>query len=472
MDRETLARNDELDGVVEQTREAEAEMAGRVRLQFVQADADFTALSEEAILPDQATHAVSASELPLLLTRAEGRQTAERWLTEARVARESIRFSLPPSLLGLGAGDIVTVPEDQGERDGLYRIDRVEQSQSQIIEAVRIDPQVYVPADIPDDAVPGRTFTPPTPVLPLFLDLPLLTGDEVPHAPHIAVTGVPWPGSVALYSSRSDQNYAVNQILAARSTIGMTEGVLRFARPGLWDRSESLQVKLISGALESVSSEAILNGSNLAAIGDGSSDSWELFQFQDADLIAPDTYVLSNRLRGQLGSDGLAPPAWPRGSWFVLLNGVPDQINMSSNLRRIAQHFRVGPARRGLNDPSYQHLVEAFEGNGLRPYAPCHLRVSTEVGGDHLINWVRRTRIDGDAWELPDVPLGEETEQYSVQVRFNSALVREETVSSPTWVYTAAMRFLDGMVGPYSVTVSQISARFGAGLSGRVDVDL
>jgi hypothetical protein len=252
----------------------------------------------------------------------------------------------------------------------------------------------------------------------------------------------------------------------------MTEGVLRFAPPGLWDRSEPLQVKLISGALESVSSEAILNGSNLAAIGDGSSGNWELFQFQDADLIATDTYVLSNRLRGQLGSDGLAPAAWPSGSWFVLLNGVPDQINMSSSLRRITQHFRVGPARRGLNDPSYQHLVEAFEGNGLRPYAPCHLRASAQPGGDHLITWIRRTRIDGDAWELPEVPVGEEAEQYSIQVRLNSALVREETVSTPTWAYTAAMRSLDGVVGLYTITVSQISARFGAGLSGRIDIDV
>ncbi len=472
LNRETLARSDELDGLVEQTREAEAEMAGRIRLQFVQADADFAALSEEAILPDQATHAVSASELPLSLTRAEGRQTAERWLTEARVARETIRFSLPPSLLNLGAGDVVTLPEDQGERDGLYRIDRVDQSQSQIIEAVRIDPEVYVPADIPDDLVPGRSFVPPTPVLPLFLDLPLLTGDEVPHAPHIAVTGVPWPGSVALYSSRSDQNYALNHIIASRSTIGVTEGVLRFAPPGVWDRSEALQVKLIYGALESVSPEAILNGSNLAAIGDGSSANWELFQFQDADLIAPDTYVLSNRLRGQLGSDGFAPAAWPSGSWLVLLNGVPDQISMSSNLRRIVQHFRVGPARRGLNDPSYQHLVEAFEGNGLRPYTPCHLHASVKAGGDHMITWIRRTRIDGDAWELPEVPLGEEAERYSVQIRVTNALVREETVSVPTWAYTTTMRSEDGAIGPYTVTVSQISARYGTGLSRSVDVDL
>ncbi|MEP5088960.1 MAG: glycoside hydrolase/phage tail family protein [Paracoccaceae bacterium] len=472
LDQDTFVRNDELDGIVEQNREADAEMAGRVRVQFLQADADFAALSEEAILPDQATHAVSASELALSLTRAEGRQTAERWLSEARVARDTIRFSLPPSRLDIGAGDVVTLPGDQGEGAGNYRVDRVEQNQSQIIEAVRIDPEVYVPIYIPDDRTSGRPFTPPTPVLPLFLDLPLMTGDEVPHAPHLVVTGVPWSGGVALYSSLSDQNYKLNQIIAARSTIGTTENEMKFAPSGVWDTSGALQVKLISGALESSVPDAILNGGNLAAIGDGTPGNWELFQFQDAELIAPDTYLLSNRLRGQLGSDGLVPTAWPVGSWFVLLNGAAEQISMSGNLRRLDQHFRVGPARSGLNDPSYQHIVETFDGNGLRPYAPCHLSVSAEAGGDHKLNWIRRTRIDGDPWELPDVPLGEESEHYSVQVHLNNTLVREETVSAPSWVYTTAMRSLDAVVGPYVVSVSQLSARFGAGLSKRIDVDL
>lgn len=472
LDRARFARNDQLDGIVEQTREPEGEMAGRIRVRFLEADADFAIVSEEAILPQDATHAVSASELPLSLTRAEGRQTAERWLTEAGIARESVRFSLPPSALHIGAGDVVTLPPEQGETEGHYRIDRVEQNRSQILEAVRIEPEVYRPSPLGDAATSGRPYVPATPVFALFLDLPLLTGDERPYVPHLALSAAPWPGSAAVYSSVSDDNYALNGLVSAASTIGQTESKLGFARPGLWDDTNAVQVKLIGGALESVSDGSVLNGRNLAAIGDGTAGGWEVFQFQSAELIAPDTYVLTRLLRGQAGSDGIMPVEWPSGSWFVLLDGTPAQIEMTSNLRRIAQHFRIGPAQRSLDDSSYQYLVEAFDGIGLRPYAPCHLSVTPQTSGDHDIAWIRRTRIDGDGWDAPEVPLGEETEQYFVRVIVSGNRVREETVDTPTWRYTAANRASDGAVGGYSVEVRQVSARFGEGPGISVDVNV
>ena len=54
-------------------------------------------------------------------------------------------------------------------------------------------------------------------------------------------------------------------------------------------------------------------------------------------------------------------------------------------------------------------------GIGLRPLAPVHLR-SERDAGDIVFTWIRRTRIDGDGWELADVPLGEEREAYEIEV--------------------------------------------------------
>ncbi len=193
-----LAISDALEGTVEQLREAEAEISGRVRLAFVQADGDFATIAEEAVLADEATHAVSASELNMVMTRSEGRQVAERWLIESRVARESVRLALPPSQLGLGAGDVIELPAQGGEGPARYRIDRVEHSDLQVIDAVRIEPEVYDLAFLDDELAALRPFVAPVPVVPQFLDLPLLRGDEVPHAPYIAAAAHPWPGSVAL----------------------------------------------------------------------------------------------------------------------------------------------------------------------------------------------------------------------------------------------------------------------------------
>lgn len=446
-------------------------MTGRVRVRFIEAGGDHDVVAEEAVLPDRATHAVASSDLTMAMTRGEGRQVAERWLTEARVSRDTVRFALPPSKMALGAGDVVRFPADGGEGDVRYRIDRVEQSGLQLIEAVRIEPEVYTPSEIAEDAPGMSAFVPPVPVLPLFMDLPLITGDEIEHAPHLAVTASPWPGTVALYASNTDDNYVLSEIIAKASVIGVTGTAMTAHRPGLWDHGAPLEVKLVSGALETRDCDAVLNGANLAVIGDGTSGNWEVFQFSQADLIAPDTYWLSTRLRGQLGSDGLMPDVWPMGSWFVLFDGAAIQTNLTSVQRRIARNYRIGPARRGLDDPSYVHLVEAFDGNGLRPYSPAHLMCSGGLGVDMAFSWVRRTRIDGDDWELPDVPLGEERELYQVRVFQGVTVLREELVTVPLWDYPAADQASDGLVLPARVEVTQVSARYGEGLASGVDLE-
>lgn len=461
-----LAATEGQAGDVETTRAPEAERSGRVRLTYVEADGDYQARAAEAIFPDEESRSVAATELPLVLTQGEGRAVTERWLAESRVARDRARFALPLSEMALGAGDVLRLPSG----DGLYRIDRLEQGEARLIEAVRVEPNVYVPSDAVGGRVSLTPFVPPVPVYPVFLDLPLMTGEEVAHAPHIAVTATPWPGSVAVYSAASDSGYKLNQTVSGLSVIGVTQGPMLRAAPGLWDRGPALRVRLYSGTLSSADMIDVLNGTNAAAIGDGSSDNWEIFQFAEATLVGQDTYDLSLRLRGQLGSDGLMPEAWPAGSLFVLLDGTPQQITLAASARDLARHYRVGPGGRSYDDPSYVHLIEAFKGIGLRPYSPCQLR-SQWVGGDLALNWVRRTRIDGDSWSSTEVPLGEAQESYLLRVRgTGEALLRELTVSQPEWSYDAAAQSADGVALPFAVEVAQMSDRFGPGLFARIEI--
>ncbi|MEI4233318.1 baseplate multidomain protein megatron [Roseovarius sp. D22-M7] len=462
LDLATVVRDPELGGVIEQARGSDLELAGRVRLRFLEADGDFEAISEEAILPDEATHAVAMSEMPLALTRAEGRQLVERWLSEARVAVNTLRLTLPPSRLDIGAGDVIELPRDAG--GARFRIDRVEQmGNAQRVDAVRIDPESYRPILVEEAPARLRPFVAPGPVTPLFLDLPLMSGDEVPHAPHVAITADPWPGTAAIYSSDEDADYRLNTLIAARSTVGLTETPLFPARSGLVDRGDGLFVKMRFGTLESVSEAALLGGANLCAIGDGTPGGWELFQFREAELVAPDTYILRHRLRGQLGTEHAGATAWPAGSILVRLDGLPQQIELSEAQRGQARHYRIGPGGRAVDDPSYRHAVIAFEGLGLRPYAPVHLRL-VETGGDLRITWIRRTRIGGDRWDTPEVPLGEERESYLVRVRRGAQVLREVLVDSQGWIYPAAARAADGADAGKRIEVAQISAAFGPGV--------
>ena len=465
LDPDQLALSSELDGVTEETRASEAEMAGRIRIRFVEAEADFETIAEEAALPEEDHGPVAGQDLRLSMLRGEGRQVAERWLSEARIARDTLRLALPPSRADLGPGDVVQIGPDEAR----YRIDRIERAGMGLIDAVRIEPETYRPVDMIEDATTQKAFVPPVPVFPLFLDLPLITGDEVPHAPHIAVTARPWPGSVALYQGAEDADYTLDRIIDARATIGVTESALLRAAPGRFDRADPLTVRLTSGELSSVSDAALLSGKNLMAIGDGTPGNWELFQFRDVVPGGDGVFLLSHRLRGQLGTDAWMPDGWPAGSYVVLLDGRPTQIGLTGAQRGYARHFRIGPAERGYSDTYYRHQVHAFDGIGLKPLSPVHLRAAPQ-GGDLAISWIRRTRIDGDRWDGLDVPLGEEAELYRLRVFDGPTILRETTLSTPSWTYSTAEQGADGGASGKVIEVAQISAQVGAGAPARLSL--
>lgn len=469
----TVSRDDlvyeyDAEGAIELTRAQAAEIAGRVRLGFVESDADYEVRSVEAVFPDDSGQITSGSEVALVLTSAEGQRIAERWLAEARVGRDSARLTLPPSMMHVGAGDVIRLPDGHG--DGLFRVDQSEQTDRQALEAVRIEPAIYEPQDVTEKTFGLRDFTPAVPVELLLMDLPLLTGDEDPVAPYVAASGQPWPGSVALYSSPQDSGYDLNRLLTAPSVIGITQTALRAACAGLLDRGPAVRVELIRGALQSVDVDRLLSGANTAVIGDGSGENWEVFQFSQANVVGTNTFEISLRLRGQAGSDAIMPDSWPAGSLFVLLDGTPEQIALASSARGVTQHFRYGPGTRALGDPSYQYRTDAFSGVGLRPLSVAHLKA--EPSGNNLdLSWIRRTRIGGDSWDGFDVPLSESSERYLITVFKNGTQIRQTDVTNPDWTYSSSMQSADGP-GEVRIDVAQISDIYGAGAVKSVLVTL
>lgn len=459
-----MALTDEVAGAAEVTRAPEAEVSGQVRVGFVEAEGQYDLRFAEASFPDDTSLRVTQTELPLVLLPGEARALAERWLAEARIARDSVRFALPPSRLVLGAGDVVMLGKAR------YRIDRVELGESQLVDAVRVEPEVYRLGTM-DDALPAaRPFTAPVPVLPVFLDLPLLTGNEVPHTPHIAVAAQPWPGSVTLWSASSDAGYEVNRLIAAPALTGVTETALDAARPGLLDRGAPLRIRLNAGALSSVTLEAMLNGANVAAIGAGDAGVWEVFQFVEAVLVAPLTYDLALRLRGQQGTDGIMPPVWPVGSRVVFLDRTVQQIDLPLSARGLARYYRVGATARGYTDPNTVLRVEAFDGVGLRPYPVAHLVGRRLQNGDVAGRWVRRGRIDSDSWQSAEIPLGEDHEAYVVRVIHADQIRGEIGVATTNCLISAATLAQLGVAGAFSLDVAQSSDRFGPGPFRRVDI--
>lgn len=451
----------------EATRAPEATVAGRVRLSHVEAGADYAVAAAEAVGVGSARRSVAETEFQMVLTRPEGRAIADRWLAEAEVARDTARFALPPSRVDLAPGDVVIV-ERPGLPDSRWRIDRAERAGVITLEAVRVDPGLYRPAISHQEQGSIRRYQPPMPVRPVFLDLPLLRGNEVPHAPWLAVSAHPWPGTVAAWvSDDPDGGFDSNLLLDRRSLIGRTLTPLARARPGVLDRGPGLRLRLANDPIASVTMRALLAGANALAIGDGSLERWEVMQFARAELVAPNIWEISLRLRGQAGTDAMMPDVWPVGSTVVMLDGGPRQVDLPPSARGQERFWRIGPALRSPDDPSYRSLGTVVRGIGLRPYAPCHLRLE-----GRSLSWVRRSRIEGDGWDGPDIPLGEEQERYLCQVIQNGQTRLDVTVGAPQHDLPQALLAELMQAGAFTVRVAQLSQTFGRGLFVRRDFNV
>ncbi len=453
----------EASSLVSRIRQPEAEVSGRVRLTYVEADGDYEVRGTEGIFPDEATVAVARSELSLALTGGEARAVVERWLAEARVARDGVGFALPPSS-DVAAGDVV---ELAGET---FRVDRVEEAGVKLIEGQQVERSLYS-AEVTEDAIARpRPFVSALPLWAEAMDLPIMRGDESPEAPWVVATSEPWPGAAAVYSSLDGQAWTFQAELSRRAVMGQTLNDLSAATPGLWDRGIGLNVRLVYGALASIDDQALFAGGNVAVIGAPANER-EIFQFRDAELIAPDTWTLSMRLRGQRGSEGAMQAVWPAGSTLLVFDAAPYQVEMAPELRGLPIRYRIGPASRPVDHSSYVEIEHAASGLGLRPYAPVRLSSSSDGAGGHELAWIRRTRIDSDSWVLPEVPLGEAFEAYHLRVLSGGVLRREEQVSAPAWTYDAVTRAADGVGFPFEVEVAQVSDLFGPGQYSRIVIN-
>ncbi len=441
------------------TRVAPAESPGRVALGYVRGDAEYQSGVAEAVSPERPEPDTSQSSAPIVLRDAEARSVAERWLSEAVIARDVAEFAVPPSRLSLTPGDVVALTN--GVSTDLYRIDRVEEAGRRSLTAVRVEPALY--RAVKYEAAQGRTrkVETPGPVYPEFLDLPLLTGTESPHAPHVAVARAPWRGPVAVFSAANDFGYTLNRQVLQPATMGETLDPLPSARAGAWCRAR-IRVRIASGALRSSDDLQVLNGANAAAVRTGGGE-WEVIQFASATLVALGEYALEGLLRGQVGTDWVVPDNLPAGADFVLLDGAVSQLDLPASARGLARHYRVGPSSRPYSDPTFVHSVASFAGVGLRPYRPAHLSGKRDASGAMSIEWMRRTRIDGDSWEGTDAPLGEDRELYHVRILRDARLLREAWPTEPRHVYDLSMQHSDGEPETVEVGVAQVSDRFGPG---------
>jgi hypothetical protein len=238
------------------------------------------------------------------------------------------------------------------------------------------------------------------------------------------------------------------------------------------DHGASLRVQVRGGALASVSLTQMLGGANIGAL-KGPDGAWEIFGFAGAELVAEGVYRLSALLRGLGGEEYLAQRTLASGAQFVLLDEAVAPLVAGLAQLGSANAWRVGPADRDYADAACVAFESTAGGKALTPYAPARVLASRSSAGV-TFSLLRRSRRDGDAWQLLDIPLGEDIEAYDLDILRNGGVVRTLAMTSASALYPAAQETLDfgSAQSAFDVQAYQKSAALGRGfpLSAHVAV--
>ena len=451
-----LVEENSTQSIFNHTRSQETEMASAVRLVYAESGLDYRSATVSRLKSGTGSAREINMNLPAALSQAQAQARVDVALEEAWAARETAQFTLSPRFEWAEAGDVLNIG------GGLWRVKSVAAGTTRKIEAVGHDPAVYEvpPANerLGANIAPQIYGKPDAQIFDLALVAP--SGSA---APWVAAQETPWPGSLALVKKTGSLSFNFNRLMSQQATLGTTLNAWAAGSPHRVDYSNTIDVELRYGALSSVSVDQMLGGSNTAVIGNAATG-YEILQFQKANLIAENVYRLNGFLRGQAGSEAEMLALRPAGQNFILLNAAVVQPDMTLTEAGLEATWRLGPAQFDYGHPAYLEVTYAGQLKSLRPLRPAQIKMMSTVGGFN-ISWIRRTRIDGDLWELAEVPLGEAAEQYRLEIYAAATLKRNLVLSAPNYFYTSADFTTDFGASPAAVKlrVAQISAVLGAG---------
>ncbi|ARB06121.1 tail protein [Dinoroseobacter phage vB_DshS-R5C] len=400
----------------------------------------------------------------------EARNICEELLNERVIGRQTFKGSFPRDILRYDPGDLFGIT--LRGRDADFKIAELTIGSDVQVEATRCDKTIYTPRSvIAPLPTTGSGISTPGSALVEFIDIPLLTAASLrPWAPRVVAFQNPWPGGVVIYQDDGSGGYSEINRLTTPATMGETVDVFTAGPVAKWDNESTLAVSFYAPttSILSLSETSVLNGSNTIAV--QTSKGWELVQFRTATLQGDGSYHLTGLLRGQNGTEYAMDTSLAAGARVVFINAAWGSLNMTQGQIGIEKDYRYGPAGIAVGDDRYQDETYTPSGRSLMPFSPVHLKRKTS-GTDHVLQWIRRSRINADTWD-GTVPLNEETEAYEVDIYDGSSVVRTiEVAGTNSVTYTAAQQTADfgSTQSRLKFTVYQISAAVGRGEGATYD---
>lgn len=452
-----------------EVREMDTQLPKRLSIKYLDAAREYDVGEQYAERIAVNSSNVKALDLAIAMTATEAAQKAEILLYLYWMERREFTLRLPPTFGQLEPADVITVVGSDISYE--LRLTEMTYTAAGMIECrARINrATAYASTAVGESgSAAGQTIAIGGAMLALMLDLPCVTGDLDKPACVAAAAGyfAGWPGGVIHRSADGGQSWTALQAFSGPCVIGMATNTIASKPSDRVDAASSLSVRMFSGALSSVTRDAMLNGANHFAY--GANGRWEIIAAQNCVLEADDTYTLTDLLRGRAGTEHNSG-SHAVGDWLIYL-GDSDLaiVNMDTALigaERIYRGITAGEPIDSAADASF-----TYNAANLLPLSPVYLNGSRDATtGDWTLTWVRRTRVNGEWRDYVDAPLGEASEAYEVEIYADgtyATLKRTITgLTAATCTYTSAQQVTDfgSNQATLYVKVYQVSATVGRG---------
>lgn len=421
---------------------------------------------------------IETINLPIVLDNQTAKNIAEVNLYNSWAERTHYRFCLPLKYINLEPGDIVDIVINNSFHK--VKITNLCIGNNYVLEiGAKSENILTYESDFSESSL-DSIFKETSPVVRAtetefeILDIPLLPNSSLTNAcVYVAATTSEkgWKGANILYSRDQGLNYYRLSTIIKPAVMGAVYNKLGIGPVTHFDNVNYIIVFLVHGELESVPENNVLNGANLAIVGD------EIIQFTKAELIEPYKYKLSGLIRGCLNTDEEIYNH-TEGERFILLDNRIKQIEVPYNFINnniLCRAITIG------NDLEDSILPPAnsfsYKGIALKPFSPVHLKYSYESHTKNIkIKWIRRTRIYSNWSDNTDIPLFEDKELYDVEV-----IGKDNKIIESKRVYSAECNFCYETLYKYCIAndlitleffIYQVSSIVGRGRKAKINVNI
>ncbi len=391
----------------------------------------------------------------------EPAKTAELLLYRSWIEGYKYKLHIPFRYVGLDSGDLI-----QTTYNGNTHTIRINSIDTTLYQLLEISGVADRPSRLISDAVGGEASYKDQALNLIggtvieLMDIPALKDADTGNPGYyVAAYGVAtgWTGSVIYKSSDAEVSWINASTITIESSMGVASTSLPDHSYASWDMDSSVNVILQHGTLSSDTEINVLNGANVALLGD------EIIQWMFADLEETDgSYTLRTLLRGRKGTEH-AISSHSIGDRFVVLD-LATTGRMQAAYSQIGSEYSYKAASNGQYLQDVTTIKKMTLSNaGAKPWSVVKVRGIRNGTNDLTISWIRRSRITATPLWTP--ALCEEEELYEIHIMAGAPIVRIIQASTNSVIYSSSQQTIDGITpgDPIEIKIYQISATVGRG---------